>query len=150
MNILYMFVCITVIGHWNSWNTFRADWWTDIVTPWAPVRVNDISLLTCDWAPPTAVIVLTVGCLCNQPVFRSHDIFWPIRGQCSDHMIGFDQSEAIVQATWSVLTNQNPSLPGHSSPHWALLSLSPSHNCPWSRPLITYWSKYKWSHWSIE
>ena len=42
----------------------------------------------------------------QRPVFRSCDKYWPIRGHYSGRMTSIDQSEAIIQVTWLVLTNQ--------------------------------------------
>ena len=49
----------------------------------------------------------------EKAVMRSHDQYWPIRGQYWGHMTIIDQSEASIEVTWPLLTNQRPVLRSH-------------------------------------
>ena len=49
----------------------------------------------------------------QRPVFRSRDLYWPIRGRYSGHMICIDQSEATIQVNWPLLTNKRPEFLSH-------------------------------------
>ena len=69
----------------------------------------------------------------HKSVFRSRDLYRPIRGQYSGPVICIDQSEARIQVTWSVWTNQRPVLP--ASPSSAPHSLwSPERGLSWRPP----------------
>ena len=46
----------------------------------------------------------------NKSVFRSLDQYWPIRGQCSGHVICYDQSEVSIRVTWSAISQSEASI----------------------------------------